>query len=199
MFGWRRNRSEKTAAEAMDPSSLSSRAAWRMLTRRRRTVILLIETLLIVAVALIGHVTGREMARRHLVQRDQTIQQLREERQEVSAELHKRADRILTLETRLKHVEGVLHEIVPDQGIYVIRPNQSLVVAGGRVVVGLVDSPANRGISINVNGKQQFAAAGDVITTTGAGGPTCSVTVQSFDMFKAVLQATCATDAVKPR
>jgi hypothetical protein len=198
MLGWRRNPSSKTV-DAIDPSSLSSRAAWRMLTRRRRTVILLIETLLIVAVALIGHITGREMARRHLVQRDQTIQQLREERQEVSAELHRRAERILTLETRLKHVEGVLHEIVPDQGIYVIRPNQSLVVAGGRVVVGLVDSPANRGININVNGKQQFAAAGDVITTMTGAGPTCYVTVQSFDMFKAVLQATCAADAVKPQ
>lgn len=197
MLGWRRNRPAKTV-EAIDPSSLSSRAAWRMLTRRRRTVILLIETLLIVAVALIGHVTGREMARRHLIQRDQTIQQLREERQEVSAELHKRADRILTLETRLKHVEGVLHEIVPDQGIYVIRPNQSLVVAGGRVIVGLVGSPTNEGVQVNVNGKQRLSAAGDVITVTTGENRMCQVTVQSFDMFKAVLQATCAADAVSP-
>lgn len=198
MLGWRRN-PPANSVDPTDPSSLSSRTAWRMLTRRRRTAILLIETLLIVAVALIGHVTGREMARRQLVQRDLTIQQLREERLQASTELNLRADRILTLETRLKHVEGVLHEIVPDQGIYVIRPNQSLVVAGGRVVVGLVDSPANRGVSINVNGKQQFAAAGDTITTTTGEGPTCQVTIQSFDMFKAVLHATCAADAPLPK
>jgi hypothetical protein len=198
MLGWRRNPPGKPV-EPIDPSSMSSRAAWRMLTRRRRTVILLIETLLIVAVALIGHVTGREMARRQLVQRDLTIQQLREERQQASAELNRRADRILTLETRLKHVEGVLHEIVPDHGIYVIRPNQSLVVAGGRVIVGLVGSPSNQGVLVNVNGKQQLSAAGDVMTATTGEGQMCQVTVQSFDMFKAVLHATCAADAPLPK
>jgi hypothetical protein len=72
---------------------LSSRAAWRLLTRRRRVYILLIETLLILGVALIGHITGRELARRQLAQRELTIQQLREERQQVSAELNQRAER----------------------------------------------------------------------------------------------------------
>src|SRR5262245_39345993 len=131
------------SARALD-SELSSRAAWRLLTRRRRTYILLIETLLILAVALIGHVTGRELARRHLAQRDETIQQLREERQQVSAELNRRNDRILTLQTRLNQVQAALDEIVPSDNIYLIRPNQSLVVAGGRVIVGLIGSPTNQ-------------------------------------------------------
>jgi len=145
-------------------------------------------------VALIGHITGRELARRQLAQRELTIQQLREERQQVSAELNVRSDRILTLQTRLNHVQGVLDGIVPSENIYVILPNQSLIVAGGRVTVGLVGAPTIQGVNVNINGKQQLAAAGDVVTVNVDDTRTCRVTVQSFDMFKAVLHATCATD-----
>ena len=52
---------------------------------------------------------------------------------------------------------------MPSENIYVILPNQSLVVAGGRVTVGLIGAPANQGVTVNINGKQQLAAAGDVI------------------------------------
>ena len=73
-------------------------------------------------------------------------------------------------------------------------PNQSLVVAGGRVTVGLMGSPTIQGVNVNINGKRQLAAAGDVITVNIDETRNCQVTVQSFDMFKAVLHATCATD-----
>jgi hypothetical protein len=194
MLGWRRTIPGKTA-DVTDNSGLSSRAAWRLLTRRRRWFILLTETALIVLVALIGHMTGREMGRRHLLQRDQTIQQLREERQEVSAELNRRADRILTLQNRLNHVQGVLDEIVPSENIYLIRPNQSLIVGGGRVIVGLIGSPTNEGVNVNVNGNHRLAAAGDVIMAPVDEATTCRVTIQSFDMFKALVHATCPTKA----
>jgi hypothetical protein len=188
------NVTDNTRTGRTAETDLSSRAAWRLLTRRRRVYILLIETLLILGVALIGHITGRELARRQLLQREQTIVQLREERQQVSAELNRRADRILTLQTRLNHVQGVLDEIVPSEDIYVMRPNQSLVVAGGRVTVGLVGSPTIQGVNINVNGKQQLVNAGDIVRVNLDETRTCQVTVQSFDMFKVVLHATCATD-----
>jgi hypothetical protein len=181
------------AARAVE-ADLSSRAAWRLLTRRRRVYILLIETLLILGVALIGHITGRELARRQLAQRELTIQQLREERQQVSAELNLRADRILTLQTRLNHVQGVLDGIVPSENIYVVLPNQSLIVAGGGVTVGLMGAPTIQGVNVNVNGQRYLAAAGDVITAKVSDSRTCRVTIQSFDMFKAVLHATCAEE-----
>jgi hypothetical protein len=98
------------------------------------------------------------------------------------------------LQTRLNHVQGVLDEIVPSEDIYVMRPNQSLVVAGGRVTVGLVGSPTIQGVNINVNGKQQLVNAGDIVRVNLDETRTCQVTVQSFDMFKVVLHATCATD-----
>ncbi|MFN3350499.1 hypothetical protein [Pseudorhodoplanes sp.] len=180
-------------AAALADGDLSSRAAWRLLTRRRRVYILLIETLLILGVALIGHITGRELARRQIEQRELTVQQLREERQQLNAELNQRADRILTLQTRLNHVQGVLDEIVPSDNIYVMRPNQSLIVAGGRVTVGLVGTPSIQGVNINVNGKQVLVNAGDVIKVT-EDNRVCQVTVQSFDMFRVIVHATCAAD-----
>ena len=73
-----------------------------------------------------------------------------------------------------------------------IVPNQSLIVADGRLTVGLVGSPANHGITININGKQQKVAAGDVIRVSPDASTACQVQVQSFDMFKAVLVASCA-------
>jgi hypothetical protein len=60
------------------------------------------------------------------------------------------------------------------------------------VTVGLIGSPGNEGILLNVNGKQQAAAAGQVIAAGSDASANCQVAVQSFDMFKAVLTATCA-------
>lgn len=186
---------EKTRTDRPVDSGLSSRAAWRLLTRRRRWFILVTETALILLVAVIGHMTGREMGRRHLLQRDQTIQQLREERLGLNVELRNRNDRISSLQTEFNRVKSTLDEIVPSENIYLIRPNQTLIVANGRMVVGLVGAPTIDGINVNINGKQRLSNAGDMIGVALDEATNCQVTVQSFDMFKAVLHATCATKA----
>jgi hypothetical protein len=182
---------DKARTERSVQTELSSRAAWRLLTRRRRAYILFIETMLILVVALAGHMTGRELGRRHLMARDETIQQLREERQEISAELTKRNDRIRDLQTRLNTVQAALDAIVPSENTYNINPNQSLILAG-RLNVGLIGSPTNQSVTLNINGKEQVVASGDVITVPVDGKTSCQITVQSFDMFKAVLNASCA-------
>jgi hypothetical protein len=86
--------------------------------------------------------------------------------------------------------------ILPTENTYNINPNQSLVVANGRLTVGLVGSPTNDSVNLNINGKTQSAPVGAVITSVLDPSTTCQVGVQSFDMFKAVLTATCA--AAKP-
>jgi hypothetical protein len=84
---------------------------------------------------------------------------------------------------------------MPSENIYVFRPNQSLILADGRVTVGLMGSPTNETVTLNVSGKQHVAAAGDVITVGLDQSTTCQVTVQAFDLFKAILQATCSGKA----
>ena len=52
---------------------------------------------------------------------------------------------------------------MPSKNTYQIVPNQSLIVADGHLTVGLVGSPTNQDVNININGKQQSVASGDVI------------------------------------
>ncbi len=63
------------------------------------------------------------------------------------------------------------------------------------MTVGLMGSPTNQSVTLNVSGKQHVAVAGDVITVALEESTTCQVTVQSFDPFKAILQATCSGKA----
>ena len=68
----------------------------------------------------------------------------------------------------------------------------ALIVAGGRLTIGLVGSPTNDSVNININGKQQSVATGDVVNIALDPPTTCQVRVQSFDMFRVVLGASCA-------
>jgi hypothetical protein len=63
------------------------------------------------------------------------------------------------------------------------------------VIAGLIGSPANEGVNVNINGTHRLAAAGDVTVVPVDETTTCRVTIQSFDMFKALLHATCAAKA----
>jgi alpha-tubulin suppressor-like RCC1 family protein len=94
------------------------------------------------------------------------------------------------LEAQLKTDEVRLDSVMGPVNTFDIKPNETTVVAGGRLTVGLVGSPSTDKININVNGKQQLAAAGDVINV--ALSTNCRVAVTSFEMFKAVITTTCA-------
>jgi hypothetical protein len=103
---------------------------------------------------------------------------------------------IADLQSQLKTAQAKLAAIMPVENTFNINPNQSLIVADGRLTIGLIGSPANEGLNININGKPQLAAAGAVIKIVLNPSTICLVGVQSFDMFRAVLTATCSE--VKP-
>ncbi len=187
---------DNTRADRAAQTGLSSRAAWRLLTRRRRALILLIETALILFVAVVGHLTGRELGRRNLERREELVIELREELQKRGAELGRRTDQLTALQAKLNAVQASLDAIVPSENTYNIVPNQSLLVGGGRLTVGLVGQPANLTVTLNINGKERPVAAGEIITIAPDEATACQLTLQSFDMFKATINATCA--AKKP-
>ena len=81
---------------------------------------------------------------------------------------------------------------MPSANTYNISPNQSLIVADGHLTIGLIGSPGNESVTLAINGKQQTVSAGQVITVAPDPSTNCQVQVQSFDMFKAVLTASCA-------
>jgi hypothetical protein len=149
----------------------------------------------IVAIAAIlvgGHLYGRYLASKEVGGRDTVIDQLQAQTQQFKRSVDQKSAQVTELEARLARVQAQLEQIVPTKDTYNIMPNQTLVVADGRVTVGLVGSPGNDNIVLNINGKQQVAAAGQVFSAGSGGSGNCQVAVQSFDMFKAVLTASCA-------
>lgn len=148
--------------------------------------------LLVLVIVVLSHIYGRYLASRSLAERDATIQQLQTEGEKVAAQMADQGGKNAELQAKLTKVQNALNALMPSDNTYSIIPNQSLIVADGHLTVGLVGSPRNEGITININGKPQSATAGDVIHVTADQSTTCEIGVQSFDMFKALITASCA-------
>ena len=125
------------------------------------------------------------------------IVELQNENQRLNADNTTKLVTISDLQSQLKSAHAKLTAIMPTENTYIISPNQSILVGGGRLTIGLVGAPTNESVNINLNGKLQSAAAGAVFNTALDPSTTCLVGVQSFDMFKAILTAWCS--AVKPQ
>jgi len=175
---------------------MSPRLYGALTTPRGRFLLVAAGTVLILGVATGGYILGRELHYLNIVARDNTIQRLRSDIQKLSAEITDQNGNLAALQTKLTSVQAALAAIRPLQNTYNVNPNESVIVADGHLTIGLISSPTNERVNINVNGKQQSAAVGDVIHVAVDPSMNCEVRVQSFDMFKAVLNASCAE--VKP-
>ena len=139
-----------------------------------------------------GYLFGLDLTHHDLAAARERIEQLQPENQRLKKAIIDQNAKFVELQTELTNVQAALHAIAPSENTYNISPNQSLIVAGGHLTIGLIGPPANERVNININGKQQLAATGDVIHIALDQSTTCQVGVQSFDMFKAVLTASCA-------
>ena len=125
-----------------------------------------------------------------IINSNHLVVQHRSENQGLTSQIVDNNAKLDELKGKLADVQAALHAIMPSENTYNISPNQSLIVAGGHLTIGLIGSPTNE--SININGKQQSAVSGDVIHIALDPSTSCGVEVQSFDMFKAVVGASCA-------
>ena len=168
-----------------------------LLTARRGQFLLVLAiVLLAVGGAIAGYMFGLNLTYRDLAAARVRIQQMEPENQRLKKAIIDENAKLGQVQGELASVQAALHAIMPSENTYSINPNQSLIVAGGHLIIGLIGPPTIDGVKINVNGKQQLAATGDVIHIALDSSTTCQVGVQSFDMFKAILTASCA--AVKP-
>ena len=147
--------------------------------------------LLAILAAIICYVIGLNVGYLDIAGARQLIQQLRADNQKLKTEIADLNATQVALQNKLSTFEAALDEIIPSKNTYNIKPNQSMIVASGRLTIGLVGPPTNDSVNININGKQQAMATGDVIKVTLDPSTTCQVRVQSFDMFKVVLNASC--------
>ncbi len=162
-----------------------------------RIGIVVIGVLLIAGVGIGGHMYGRQLARSDTQERDAAIIELRADLQKLDGQINEQNGKLAALQTKLTGVQATLEAIMPSANTYTIQPNQSVIAADGRLTLGLVGPPANEGVTININGKQQLVAAGDVVHLAPDSSTSCQVEVQSFDMFKAIVTASCT--AAKPQ
>lgn len=151
----------------------------------------------IVAILLIGGGIGtflffRNLAYGDLVAARQKIAQLQNEGETLKKQVDSQAVQINSLQMELKQTKDDLEEIRPAKDRYAIPPNESRIVAGGHLTIGLIGAPANESIVLSINGKEQTATAGQTISVAPDASTKCLVTVQSFDMFRALIVATCS-------
>ena len=135
-----------------------------------------------------GYVDNRDI----IDSRDLVLQS-RAETRNLRLQLADQIEKFKALEAKLGSVQAALEMITPSQNTYSFGPNQSMILAEGRLTLGLIGSPANDSINININGKQHSAGAGDVIRFAHDTSTECRVQVQRFDMFRATLNASCTT------
>jgi hypothetical protein len=149
-------------------------------------------TLLVILAAIVGaYVLGLELVYRDLADSKQLVQQLQSESQKFKDQIVDQDTKLVALQGTVAKLQATLDALMPTKDTYQISANQSLIVANGRLTVGLVGAPTNLGIVVNINGKQHMAVSGDVIEAAVDPSTTCHVRIQAFDMFKAVITATC--------
>ncbi|MGB8629599.1 MAG: hypothetical protein WCD69_09430 [Xanthobacteraceae bacterium] len=139
-----------------------------------------------------GHLYGRYLASLDLAGRDNTITELRAQAQGEQTKSNSEAAELSAMEAKLKRIQATLDSIMTSANTYTINPNQTLNVADGHLSVGLVGAPGNDSILLNINGKEQSVAAGQTINIAPDPATQCQLSVQSFDLFKATLVATCS-------
>ena len=141
---------------------------------------------------IIGYLLGLLSGRSYLLATRALLQQTQSENQSLKSENVDANAKLAESEANLTNVRAALEALTPKKNAYNLTPNQSLIVADGRLTIGLVGPPANESVKINVNGNQHSAAPGDVIRIALDPATNCQVSVQSFDMFNAVVTASCA-------
>jgi hypothetical protein len=184
--------SDKRTTDCQKQVYMSTDAHDLFMTSRGRVFLFVISLCVVAAVAIFGRFYGQHLAYSAMQDRETAIRELELERQQLELEKSGQTANMQTMHTDADRLQAQLDAITPSRNRYNINPNQSLVVADGHLTVGLVGVPGTDGIEINVNGKHQFAAVGDVIHVTPDPSTNCDVKIQSFDMFRAQFTASCA-------
>ncbi len=166
----------------------SHRPQGALLQRRSRLVVFLAFVLGLAC----GYGLGYFFAHEDLKAAKQLVAQLQAEGQRLKKEIAGQAATLVTLQAELSQTRSALNALMPTKDTYNLNPNESLVLDNGLLTIGLVGTPTNDNITININGKRYAAVSGDVINVSPNGSTNCRLEVQSFDMFKAVVTASCA-------
>jgi hypothetical protein len=117
------------------------------------------------------------------------IKDLTADKDRLSAEKISLEKQTLELREQLDKDNKKLEAIIPSPNVYKIKPNESQIVPIGHLTVGLVGTPGNQSVELNINDKKYRAHAGDINDIA----VTCRVEVVSFNVVDAnvIVNASC--------
>jgi hypothetical protein len=144
-----------------------------------------------------GHLYGRYLGSLSSPGLDNTVAELRAQILKQHTQNDSQQAQLTAMAAKLHGAQVALDSIMPSDNTYAIYPNLARIVGDGRLMVGMVGTPGNDAIMLNVNGKQQSLAAGQTINVTPDPTTQCQLSVQSFDAFKATLVAACSGPKTK--
>ena len=148
---------------------------------------------MIIAVGLGSFLFGIYISSRDLADTRVLVQQLQVDAQKSKQGMTAATATATALQAKTDQLVADLEAIRPAKDTYNFLPNQSLALANGLLAVGLVGSPSNSGIVLNVNGVRKQLSSGDVVQVSIDAKTNCRITLQSFDPFKAAVHAACDT------
>lgn len=165
---------------------------WRVFRPEHRGTAIIVAIIIIVGIVIGGHLYGRYLSSIDLAEREAQIEQLRAESQKQKRDIDGKSQQLTSLQDKLTKTQAALDAVMPSANTYNINPNQTLILGDGHLMVGLVGPPANDSVLLSINGKTQSVAAGQTLSINPDPSTKCQINLQSFDVFKAVLVATCA-------
>ncbi len=145
-----------------------------------------------------AYLLGLELAYQDMGAVKQQTIQLQAEIERLKRQIVLQESNLTVAQAKIRTTQAALEQLMPSKDTYIVSPNKSMLVAGGRLCVGLIGAPTNDNVMININGKQQSASPGDTLDVALDPSTNCRVRVESFDMFKATVNATCEA-ATRPQ
>lgn len=171
---------------------ISRRARWRLLAPEYRPTAIVAFIIIVIGILIGGHLYGRYLSSIDLAEREAQLEQLRAESQKQKRDIDGKSQQLTNLQAQLTKTQAALDAIMPSASTYNINPNQTLILGDGHLLVGMVGPPGNDSVLLNINGKTQTLAVGQTVSLAPDPATKCQLNLQSFDVFKAVLVASCA-------
>lgn len=146
---------------------------------------------------IIGYLIGLNLAYVDISAARALVQQVRNDNQELKVKILAGNAKEVALQAEVAKAAEALAAVAPAENTFKIKPNESVNVAGGRLKIGLVGSPGIDSIVVNINGQSQTVVSGDIIHLSPVPSVNCQIRIRSFDMFEAVLNASCTETRVQ--
>jgi hypothetical protein len=164
-------------------------------TQRHWTVVA--GRIIVIVVLVIGSYSlGRHWRSREITDYSNKNMALQKDNQRLTKTNSEQAQQIKILRAQLEHVSTQLNEIFLPTRKLEIKANESKRLSAEQLIIGLIGTPGNESIDLNVNGKKYSVSAGSV--TTLQLSTNCRIEIQSIDVLgsSAVVNTTCT--AAKP-